>query len=398
MREAKMTAQRREVFVVGAARTPIGKFQGTLAGIPAPDLGAVAVREAVRRARISSGLVEEVMLGCVVTAGLGQAPARQAALKAGLEDSVTATQIGKVCGSGLKSIMLSSSMIRAGDADVMVAGGMENMNRGPFILANGRFGYRLGNGEVLDATVHDGLWCAFENWHMGRAAEFIARECGITREMQDEFALSSQRKVSAAVAAGKFRPELTPVGVPSKKGTIEFQADETPRADTTAQALASLKPAFEENGTVTAGNAPPLSDGAAAVVLVGEEIAAHEKLTPLARVVAFAQAGVDPKRIFWAPIYAVRKVLQKAGWTLEQVDLFEINEAFSAQVLADGRELGIDWSRVNVNGGAVALGHPIGASGARILVTLLYALKDRGMSRGVASLCLGGGEAVALAV
>ena len=393
-----MTTQRREVLIVGGARTPIGKFQGTLANTSAPELGAVVVREAVKRSGVALERIEEVILGNVVGAGLGQAPARQAALKAGLKDTISATQIGKVCGSGLKAAMLASAMIRAGDADVMVAGGMENMNRGPYLLPNARFGYRLGNSEMLDATVHDGLWCAFENWHMGRSAEFIARECGITRAMQDEFSFQSHQKAIAAIQAGKFKNEIAAVPIAAKKGTILFDTDETPRADTSLEALAKLKPAFEDGGSVTAGNAPPLSDGAAAVVLVGEEIAARENLKPLARVVAYAQAGVDPKHIFWAPIYAVRKALDKAGWKLGDVDLFEINEAFAAQVLADGKELGIDWSRVNVNGGAVALGHPIGASGARVLVTLLYALKERGLKRGVASLCLGGGEAVAMAV
>ena len=393
-----MTPQRREVLIVSGARTPIGRFQGTLANTSAPELGAVAVREAVKRAGIQPESVEEVILGNVVSAGLGQAPARQAALKAGLKDTISATQVGKVCGSGLKAAMLASSMIRAGDADVLVAGGMENMNGGPYLLPNARFGYRLGNSEMLDATVHDGLWCAFENWHMGRAAEFIARECGITRAMQDEFALQSHQNALAAIQAGKFNAEIAPVSLPSKKGPVMFDTDETPRADTSLEALAKLKPAFEEGGSVTAGNAPPLSDGAAAVVLVGEDIAARDSLKPMARVVAYAQAGVDPKRIFWAPIYAVRQVLAKAGWKLADVDLFEINEAFAAQVLADGKELGIDWARVNVNGGAVALGHPIGASGARVLVTLLYAMKNRGVKRGIASLCLGGGEAVAMAV
>ena len=393
-----MTPQRREVLIVSGARTPIGRFQGTLANTSAPELGAVAVREAVKRAGIQPESVEEVILGNVVSAGLGQAPARQAALKAGLKATISATQVGKVCGSGLKAAMLASSMIRAGDADVLVAGGMENMNGGPYLLPNARFGYRLGNSEMLDATVHDGLWCAFENWHMGRAAEFIARECGITRAMQDEFALQSHQNALAAIQAGKFNAEIAPVSLPSKKGPVMFDTDETPRADTSLEALAKLKPAFEEGGSVTAGNAPPLSDGAAAVVLVGEDIAARDSLKPMARVVAYAQAGVDPKRIFWAPIYAVRQVLAKAGWKLADVDLFEINEAFAAQVLADGKELGIDWARVNVNGGAVALGHPIGASGARVLVTLLYAMKNRGVKRGIASLCLGGGEAVAMAV
>ena len=393
-----MPTQRREVLIVGGARTPIGKFQGTIAHIPAPELGAVVVREAVKRSGVALDRVEEVIVGNVVGAGLGQAPARQVALKAGLKDTISATQIGKVCGSGLKAAMFASAMIRAGDADVLVAGGMENMNRAPYLLSNARFGYRMGNAEMLDAVVHDGLWCAFENWHMGRLAEFIARECGITREQQDEFAFNSHRKALTAMQGGKFKNEIAPIEIASKKGVTLFENDETPRADTSLEALAKLKPAFEANGTVTAGNAPPLSDGAAAVVLVGEEIAARDNLKPLARVVAYAQAGTDPKHIFWAPIYAVRRVLEKANWKLGDVELFEINEAFSAQVLADGKELGLDFARVNVNGGGVALGHPIGASGARILVTLLYALKDRGLKRGIASLCLGGGEAVAMAV
>jgi acetyl-CoA C-acetyltransferase len=393
-----MSTKRREVLIVGAARTPIGKFQGSLAGLPAPELGAVAVREALKRSAVAPDLVEEIIMGNVVGAGLGQAPARQVALKAGLKDTITATQVGKVCGSGLKSAMLASSMIRAGDADVLIAGGMENMNRAPYLLPGARFGYRMGNVEMIDACVTDGLFCAFENWHMGRAAEFIARECGITRQMQDNFALQSHQKAIAAVQAGKFKAEIAPVTLPSKKGPVLFDTDETPRADTSLEVLAKLKPAFEEGGSVTAGNAPPLSDGAAAVVLVGEEIAAREKLKPLARVVAYAQAGTDPKHIFWAPIYAVRNVLGKASWKMEDVDLFELNEAFAAQALADGKELGVDWAKVNVNGGAVALGHPIGASGSRILVTLIHALKDRGLKRGIASLCLGGGEAVAMAV
>jgi acetyl-CoA C-acetyltransferase len=393
-----MTQKLRDALIVGAARTPIGKFQGTLAGISAPELGAVVVREAVRRAGIPATLVEEVLMGNVVGAGLGQAPARQAALKAGLGDAITATQIGKVCGSGLKTAMLANSMVRAGDADVLVAGGMENMNRAPYLLPNARFGYRMGTGEMLDSVVHDGLWCAFENWHMGRAAEFIARECGITRRMQDEFALKSHQKAVAAVQAGKFKAEIAPVTIQSKKGPIPFDTDETPRADSTLESLEKLKPAFEKDGSVTAGNAPPLSDGAAAVVIVGDDIASRHNLKPLARVVACAQAGTDAKHIFWAPIYAVRKVIEKAGWKLSDVDLFELNEAFAAQALANGNELGVDWAKVNVNGGAVALGHPIGASGSRILVTLLYALKDRGLKRGVAALCLGGGEAVAIAV
>ncbi len=337
-------------------------------------------------------------MGNVIGAGLGQAPARQAALHGGLKDTISATQIGKVCGSGMKAAMLASSMIRAGDADVLVAGGMENMTRGPYLLLNARSGYRLGHGELVDATVHEGLFCSFEQWHMGNAAEYIARECGITREMQDAFALQSHHKSLAAIRAGKFEDEIAPVAVLEKEGTRIFATDEIPRADTSLEALAKLKPAFEENGTVTAGNAPPLSDGAAALLLVGDDIAAREKLKPLARIIGYAQAALDPKHVFWAPIDAIKKLLTKVGWKQDDVELFEINEAFAAQILADGKELGLDWSRVNVNGGAIALGHPLGASGARILVTLLYAMKDRGLKRGVASLCLGGGEAVAMAI
>jgi acetyl-CoA C-acetyltransferase len=393
-----MNEKKRETLIVGAARTAIGKFQGALAGTPAPELGAVVVRAAVQRSGIPLQLVEEVILGNVVGAGLGQAPARQAALKAGLADTIAATQIGKVCGSGLKSAMLASSMIRGGDADVLVAGGMENMNRAPYLLPNARFGYRMGKGEIIDAVVHDGLWCAFEDWHMGSAAEFIARECGVTRRMQDEFALKSHQKAVAAIQAGRFKAEIVPVELPSKKGSILFDTDENPRADTSLEALEKLKPVFEKDGTVTAGNAPPLSDGAAAVVLVGDDVAARHNLKPIARVVSHAQAGMGPRRIFWAPVQAARKALEKAGWKVDDVDLFELNEAFAAQAIANGNDLGVDWQKVNVNGGAVALGHPIGASGARVLVTLIHALKERRLKRGLAALCLGGGEAVAMAV
>ncbi|MBI3914338.1 MAG: acetyl-CoA C-acetyltransferase [Chloroflexi bacterium] len=388
----------RDVFIVGGARTPTGKFQGALANIPAPQLGAIVIAAAVQRAGIAPERVEEVLMGNVIGAGLGQAPARQAALKAGLRDTISATQIGKVCGSGMKAAMFGSSMIRAGDADVLVAGGMESMNRAPFLLLDARFGYRAGDQRVSDAVIHDGLWCALEDWHMGNAAEFIAAECGITRAMQDEFALASHQKALAAIRDCKFKKEIVAVPIVAKGETKLFDTDETPRADTSLDALAKLKPAFQDNGTVTAGNAPPWSDGAAALVLVGEEIAARDNLQPVARIVGYAQAATDPKHIFWAPIYAIRNLLDKVNWKLPDVDLFEINEAFAAQVLADGKELGLDWARVNVNGGAIALGHPVGASGARVIVTLMYALKERGLKRGVAALCLGGGEAVAMAV
>ena len=390
-----MTTQR-EVVIVGAARTPIGRFMGSLAALPATTLGGIAIRAAVERAGIDPAAVDEALMGQVVQAGAGQAPARQAALAAGLPSSVSATTVNKVCGSGLKTVMFGAQAIRTGDADVIVAGGMENMSAGPYLLPRARQGYRLGNAEIVDAVVHDGLWCACENWHMGRAAEYIAREFGITRAMQDEFALNSHHKAIVAQDAGKFAAEIAPVELPGKGGPTWFRQDEAPRRDTSADALAKLKPAFESEGTVTAGNAPGLTDGAAALVLVGEDVAEREGLTPLARVTGFAQGGLDPKRIFAAPPIAIRRLMQRSGLRLEDVDLIEVNEAFAAQILANGQELGWDWNRVNVNGGAIALGHPIGASGARILVTLLYALLDRGLRTGFAAACLGGGEAVAL--
>lgn len=395
-----MGTSRRETVIVSAARTPIGRFQGTLASIPAPLLGGVAIRAAVKRAGIDPAAVDEVVMGNVVSAGLGQAPARQAAMAAGLPHTVGGVGVSKVCGSGLKAVMLASAMVAAGDADIVVAGGMENMDLGPYLLPQGRTGYRLGNGVVVDATVHDGLWCAFENWHMGLAAEWIACEFGITRQMQDEFALASHQKATRAIANGWFKDEIAPVEIPQRKGPpLAFDTDEAPRADSTLEALAKLRPAFQpDGGTVTAGNAPGITDGAAACVVMGGDTAAKQGIAPLARITGYAQGAVEPKRIFYAPVLAIRNLLAKTGTTLADYDLFEINEAFAAQVLADGKELGLDWSRVNVHGGAVALGHPIGASGARVLTTLLYALKHRGEKRGMAALCLGGGEAVALAV
>jgi acetyl-CoA C-acetyltransferase len=387
----------KDVLISGGARTPIGKFQGTLKDTPATDLGATAIRAAVERARIEPERVDEVLMGNVISAGLGQAPARQAAIRGGLTDTINATTVNKVCGSSLKTVMLGTAMIRAGDAKAIVAGGMENMNRGPYLLPNARFGMRIGDSRVLDATVHDGLWDAFENWHMGSAAEFIAQRMEVTREEQDQYAFQSHQRALAAIQAGKFKDEIVAVQVPAKRGVELFSVDETPRADTSLDALGKLKPAFQlEGGTVTAGNAPPLSDGAAALVLVGED---QLNGSPAwARIAGYHQAGVEPKRIFWAPIYAIQGLLNKLGWKLDDVDLFELNEAFAAQVLADGRELGWDWNKVNVNGGAIALGHPIGASGTRILVTLMYELRRRGGKRGIASACLGGGEAVAVAI
>lgn len=386
----------KDVLIVGAARTPIGKFQGSLKGISATELGALAIRGSVERAGVEKERIDEVLMGNVLSAGLGQAPARQAAIRAGLTNAINATTINKVCGSSLKTVMLGTAMIRAGDANVVVAGGMENMNRGPYMLPDARFGMRLGDNRVLDLTVHDGLWDPFENWHMGSAAEFIAQKMEITREEQDEFALQSHRKAVASNAAGKFKEEIVPVILSGKRGAETFDTDETPRPDTSMEDLARLRPAFQEGGTVTAGNAPPLSDGAAALVIVGED--QLDGLKPWARIAGYHQSGVEPKMIFWAPIDAIRGLVAKLDWKLEDVDLFEINEAFASQVLADGRDLGWDWNRVNVNGGAIALGHPIGASGARILVTLLYELRRRGQRRGIASACLGGGEAVALAI
>ena len=395
-----MPVQRRQAVILSAARTAIGRFQGTLSSMPAPKLGGVAIREAVRRSGVDPAMVDEVLMGNVVSAGTGQAPARQAAMAGGLPPSVGAASINKVCGSGLKAVMLAAGMIAAGDADIVVAGGMENMDLGPYLLPQGRTGYRLGNVIVVDATVHDGLWCAFENWHMGMAAEYIAQEFGITRQMQDEFALASHQKAVKAITAGLFKDEIVPVEIPQRKGSsLLFDTDEAPRADTTLEALSKLRPAFQpDGGTVTAGNAPGITDGAAATVVAGLDTAERLGLKPLARITGYAQGALEPKRIFYAPVLAIRNLLQKTGTTLADYDLFEINEAFSAQVLADGKELGLDWSRVNVHGGAVALGHPIGASGARILTTLLYALRHHGGRLGMAALCLGGGEAVALAV
>jgi acetyl-CoA C-acetyltransferase len=385
--------------ILSAARTPIGKFQGTLSRVPAVDLGGIAIAAAVARAGILPDWVDEVIMGNVVQAGEGMAPARQAAMKGGLPEKVGATTVNKVCGSGLKAVMLAASAVRAGDGEMYVAGGMENMNLAPYLLPQARTGYRLGHAELLDAVVHDGLWCPFEHWHMGRAAEWIARAYEITRAEQDAYALESHRRALAAIDGGKFRAEIVPVPVPQKKGPpLMFDTDECPRRDTSAEALARLPPAFEENGTVTAGNAPGITDGAAALVVASRDKAQELGIKPLARITGYAQAAVKPIALFTAPVYAVRKLLALTGQTLDSFDLIEINEAFAAQVIANGRELGVDWQKVNVHGGAIALGHPIGCSGARILTTLLYALRERGLRTGLAALCLGGGEAVALSV
>jgi acetyl-CoA C-acetyltransferase len=392
-------ARSREAVILSAVRTPVGRFQGGLSGLSATDLGGIAVREAVRRAGVPPEIVDEVLMGNVLQGGVGQAPARQAALKGGLPDTVAATTINKVCGSGLKAVMIGASEIKAGEAEVVVAGGMESMSNAPYFLPGARNGYRMGHGELKDLMIHDGLWCAFKNWHMGVAAELIAEKFNVTRSMQDEYAAASQKKAVDAIAAGKFRDEIVPVTIPQKKGDpVVIDTDEGPRRDTTVESLAKLRPAFKEGGTVTAGNAPSVNDGASALVVASRESAERLGKAPLARILGYTTGGTAPEMLFYAPVVAVRKLLDKLSLKIGDFDLIEANEAFAAQALADGNELGWDWSRVNVNGGAVALGHPIGASGARILTTLLYAMKDRGARRGLATLCLGGGNAVALAV
>lgn len=391
--------QDQDIVIVSAARTPIGKFQGAYNNLSATALGAAAVLAAVARAGVEGALIDECILGNVVGAGLGQAPARQAALAGGLPDSVGALTINKVCGSGLKAVMLAGALIRSGEARVVLAGGMENMSRAPYLLPQARAGYRLGNGELVDAVVHDGLWCAFEHHHMGLSAEWIARSFDVSRAAQDAFAAESHARAVAAQDAGAFDAEIAPVEVPAGRGaTTTVSADEPPRRDSDAKVLAGLRPAFAKDGTVTAGNAPGITDGAAALVVTSGAVARELGLSPIARILGAAQAAVKPLELFTAPEFAVRRLMERTGTTLDSYDLFEINEAFAAQVVANGRALGIDWDRLNVHGGAIALGHPIGASGARVLVTLLHALRRRGGGRGLASLCLGGGEAVALAV
>src|SRR6478609_10142689 len=389
----------RNAFIVSAVRIPTGKFLGTLKDIPAPELGAIVVRESVKRAGIDPAIVDECIMGNVVAAGEGQAPARQAALKGGLHEHVAALTINKVCGSGLKAVMLAQQGIATGDADIVVAGGMESMSNCPYIVPKIREGLRMGNGSVIDLMIHDGLWCPFENWHMGNAGETVADLYKVTRDQQDQYSVESHKKAAAAASNGKFNDEIIPVTIPQKKGDpIVFSKDESVRGDTTAEALRALKPAFKKDGSVTAGNAPPVNDGAAAVVVMAEDKMKALGVRPIARVVAQATSGLAPKMLLMTPVEATRKVLKKAGWSMNDVDLIELNEAFAVQAVAVMQELGVDPSKVNVNGGAVALGHPIGASGGRILTTLIYALKDRGLKRGVATLCLGGGNGVALAI
>lgn len=390
----------REAVIVSAARTPTGKFQGALAGFTAPELGAFAIREAVKRAGVDPAKVDEVIMGCVVQAGVGQAPARQAALKAGLPPEVSALTVNMVCGSGLRAVALAAQSIKLGDMDFVVAGGMESMSNIPYAMPGARDGYRMGNQTVVDLMVHDGLWCPFENWHMGNTGEVVADLHHITREMQDEFAAASHQKAAAAQAAGYFKDEIVPVEIPQKKGDpIIFDADEPVRPDTTAEGLGKLKPAFKKDGgTVTAGNAPGVNDGGSALVVTSRDKAAELGVEPLARVVSYAVSGIEPRLIMLAPIEGVRRAVAKAGWDLKDVELFELNEAFSVQALGVVKELGIDPALVNVNGGAVALGHAIGNSGGRVLTTLLYEMKRRGVKKGVAGLCLGGGNSVAMAM
>jgi acetyl-CoA C-acetyltransferase len=385
--------------ILAAVRTPTGKFLGALKDSSAPQLGALVVREAVARAGLEPGQVDECIMGNVVSAGIGQNPARQAALHGGLPDTVAALTINMVCGSGLRAVMLADQAIVAGDAEIVVAGGMESMSNAPYAVPRLREGLRMGNGELRDLMIHDGLWCAFEGCHMGLSGEVVADEYRVAREAQDGYAAESHRRAAAATEAGAFRDEILPVTIPQKKGpALVFDRDEPIRPDTTAEALAALKPAFKRDGTVTAGNAPGVNDGAAALVVASSRHAAALAARPLARIVAQATSGLAPRLVMMTPVDAVRRVAEKAGWRLADVDLFELNEAFAVQAVAVTRELGIDTARVNIHGGAVALGHPIGASGARVLTTLLYAMARRNAKRGIATLCLGGGNGVALAV
>ena len=394
----KENGKHRTAVIASACRTPIGKFLGALAPKTAPELGAIVVREAVARAGIDPETIDEVVMGQVVQAGSGQAPARQAAHYGGVPDTVPAMTINKVCGSGLKAVMLAAQSIRAGDQACIVAGGQESMSNAPFLVEGAREGIKFGDQKLVDAMIRDGLWCAFEGVHMGKHAELTAEKSAIGREEQDRFSLDSHRKAVAAIAAGKFRKEIVPVAMEGRKGTTAIDTDEGPRKDTTLEILGKLKPAFTKEGTVTAGNAPGLNDGASALVVTSAAYAGEHGLEPLARIVDYASAGTEPKLLFYAPVFAVRKLMQKTGRTIDDYELIEANEAFAVQALADGRELGWDWDRVNVHGGAVALGHPIGASGARVLTTLIHALKDRGLKTGLATLCLGGGNAVAMEI
>ena len=390
-----------DVVIISGCRTPVGKFQGSLSAFTAPQLGAIVVREAVKRAGLDPQQVDECIMGNVVSAGLGQNPARQAAIYGGLSPEVGAMTINKVCGSGLKAVALAAQAIQTGNGSIVVAGGMESMTNTPYLLPQARQGYRLGNSTIVDSMVHDGLWDIYNDYHMGITGENVAEKYGITREEQDEFALNSHRKAVSAIQECRFKSQIVPVELPAKKKgapVVIFDKDEGPREDTTIEILRALKPAFKKDGTVTAGNAPGVNDGAAALMVTSAQTAKSLGKQPMVRIVAQATSGVEPKWVMMAPVGAVRKIWEKTGWKKDEVDLYELNEAFSVQALGVIRELGLDMNRVNVNGGAVALGHPIGASGARVLVTLIYEMIRRDLRRGIAALCLGGGNAVAMAV
>jgi acetyl-CoA C-acetyltransferase len=390
-----------DVVIISGCRIPVGKFQGSLSDLSAPQLGAIVVREAVKRAGLNSDQVDECIMGNVLPAGLGQNPARQAAIFGGLSPATGAMTINKVCGSGLKAVALAAQAVQTGNSSIVVAGGMESMTNAPYLLPQARKGYRLGDGQVIDSMVHDGLWDVYNDYHMGITGENVAEKYGITREQQDEFAVNSHRKAVAAMKACRFQSQMVPVELPAKKkgaAPTIFDRDECPREDTTVETLRALKPAFKKDGTVTAGNAPGVNDGAAAVVVTSARRAGELGAQPLVRIVAQATSGVEPKWVMMAPVDAVKKIYEKTGWTKDEVDLYELNEAFSVQALGVTRELGLDLNKVNVNGGAVAIGHPIGASGARVLVTLIYEMARRNVKRGIAALCLGGGNAVAMAV
>ena len=390
----------KQAVIISAARTPTGKFQGALKGFTAPQLGAIAIKEAVKRAGVDPAKVDEVIMGCVVQAGIGQAPARQAAMKAGLPPEVSALTVNMVCGSGLRAVALAGQSVQLGDAEFVVAGGMESMSNIPYALQTAREGFRMGNQTATDLMIHDGLWCPFENWHMGNTGEVVAEKHQITRETQDDFAYNSHRKAAEAQAEGRFKEEIIPIEIPQKKGDpMVLDYDEPVRPDTTVESLGKLRPVFKKDGgTVTAGNAPGVNDGASALVVTSSDEASELGVEPLGRIVSYAVSGIEPKYIMLAPVEGVRRAVAKAGWKLEDVELFELNEAFSVQALGVMKELGINPDFVNVNGGAVAMGHAIGNSGGRVLTTLLYEMKRRGAKRGVAGLCLGGGNSVAMAV
>ncbi len=389
----------KEAVIISAVRTPVGKFLGTLKDFKATELGGLVVKESVKRGGVDPAEVDEVIMGCVIQAGLGQNPARQAALNGGLPPAVSAVTVNKVCGSGLKSVMMAAQGVQLGDTDIVVAGGMESMSNAPYLIPKARQGYRLGHGELLDSMIQDGLWCAFNDYHMGCTGEVVAERWDVSRAQQDEYALNSHRKAAAAIKAGYFKDEIVPVEIPQKKGApVVFAEDETVREDTSIEALGKLRPAFKKDGSVTAGNAPGVNDGASAVVVTSLERARSMGIEPMARIAAQATSGTEPELVMMAPVEAIRKVLKKTGWSFSEVDLIELNEAFSVQAVAIVKELGLDPAKVNVNGGAVALGHAIGQSGSRLLTTMLYEMKRRDVHRGVVALCLGGGNAVAMAV